>query len=89
MGAHSVRFDPQGNIWVVDAPGHVVYKLTPDGNELLRFGTTNVSGTGPSNVNLPTDVAFGPGGDIYITDGYGSARVVKYSPERRTRLAVG
>src|SRR5438876_10367561 len=25
-GAHSVRVDPSGNIWVVDAPGHVIYK---------------------------------------------------------------
>ena len=23
-GAHSVRVDPQGNIWVIDAPGHVI-----------------------------------------------------------------
>ena len=28
-GTHSVRVDPDGNIWVVDAPGHVVYKMNP------------------------------------------------------------
>src|SRR5919198_1540439 len=26
-GAHSVRVDRQGNIWVVDAAGHVIYKM--------------------------------------------------------------
>src|SRR6266540_3446826 len=78
-GAHSVRVDPQGNIWVVDAPGHVLYKLNADGKEVMRLGTKGVPGTDASHFNLPTDVAFGPGGDIYITDGYGSARVVKYS----------
>src|SRR5207248_6085979 len=38
-----------------------------------------VSGTGPNNFNLPTDIAFAANGDLYVTDGYGSARVVKYS----------
>jgi DNA-binding beta-propeller fold protein YncE len=78
-GAHSVRVDPQGNIWVVDAPGHVIYKLNPDGKEIMRLGTKGVSGTGPNNFNLPTDIAFAANGDLYVTDGYGSARVVKYS----------
>jgi len=78
-GAHSVRVDPQGNIWLVDAPGHVVYKMSPDMKETMRLGTKGVSGTGPNTFNLPTDVAFAPNGDIYVTDGYGSARVVKYS----------
>ncbi len=78
-GAHSVRLDPQGNIWVVDAPGHVVYKLNPDRQEIMRLGTKGVSGTDAHHFNLPTDVAFGPNGDVYVTDGYGSARVVKYT----------
>src|SRR5437660_12024176 len=32
-GAHSVRVGPQGSIWLIDAPGHVVYKLNPEGKE--------------------------------------------------------
>ncbi|HXI29340.1 MAG TPA: peptidyl-alpha-hydroxyglycine alpha-amidating lyase family protein [Vicinamibacterales bacterium] len=78
-GAHSIRFDPQGNLWIVDAPGHVVYKMAPDGKEALRLGTKNTAGSDASHFNLPTDVAFGPGGEIFVTDGYGSARVAKYS----------
>lgn len=78
-GAHSVRVDPQGNIWVVDAPGHVVYKLNPAGTEIMRLGTKGVSGTGPQTFNMPTDIAFAANGDLYVTDGYVSARVVKYS----------
>jgi DNA-binding beta-propeller fold protein YncE len=78
-GAHSVRFDPQGNIWVVDAPGHVVYKLNSDRKEIMRLGTKGMPGADARHFNLPTDVAFGPNGDIYVTDGYGSARVVKYT----------
>ena len=80
-GAHSVRLDRQGNIWIVDAPAHVVYKMNPDGKEIMRFGTKGVSGTGRNSFNLPTDVAFGVNGDVYVSDGYGSARVVKFTRE--------
>src|SRR5262245_61417564 len=78
-GAHSVRVDPQGNIWLVDAPGHVIYKMNPEMKEVMRLGTKGAPGTGPNAFNLPTDVAFASNGDLYVTDGYGSARVVKYS----------
>jgi DNA-binding beta-propeller fold protein YncE len=88
-GAHAVHVDPQGNIWVVDAGGHVVYKMNPSGKEIMRLGTRGVSGAGPRNFNLPTDVAFAPNGDIYVSDGYGSARVVKFSPEGKFLLEWG
>jgi len=88
-GAHSVRVDPQGNIWIVDAPGHVIYKMSPDWKELLRLGTKGVSGTGRNTFNLPTDVAVAQNGDLYVTDGYGSARVVKYSRDGRYLLEWG
>ena len=88
-GAHSVRVDPQGNIWVIDAPGHVVYKLNPEGKEIMRLGTKGSSGTGHNNFNLPTDVAFAPNGDLYVSDGYGSARVVKFSRDGKYLLEWG
>ncbi|MCH7726933.1 MAG: hypothetical protein IH991_10690, partial [Planctomycetes bacterium] len=30
--------------------------------------------------NKPTDVAFGPKGAIYVSDGYGNSRVIKFTP---------
>ena len=88
-GAHSVRVDPQGNVWVVDAAGHVIYKLNPAGRELMRLGTRGAVGAGPSHFNLPTDIAFGPGGDLYVTDGYGGARVVKFSRDGKFLMEWG
>jgi DNA-binding beta-propeller fold protein YncE len=88
-GAHSVRVDRQGNIWVVDAAGHVIYKMNPEAKEIMRLGTKGVSGSGPTTFNLPTDVAFGSDGDIYVTDGYGSARVVKYSHDGKYLMQWG
>lgn len=88
-GAHSVRVDPQGNTWVVDAPGHVIYQLNADWKAVMHLGTKGVSGSGPDNFNLPTDIAFAPNGDLYVTDGYAAARVVKYSREGKYLLQWG
>jgi DNA-binding beta-propeller fold protein YncE len=88
-GAHAIRVDPQGNIWVVDATGHIIYKTNQDGKELMRLGTKGAAGAGPSHFNLPTDIAFGPNGDLYVTDGYGAARVVKFSREGKFLLEWG
>jgi DNA-binding beta-propeller fold protein YncE len=88
-GAHSVRIDPQGNLWLVDAPGHVIYKMNSGGKELMRLGTKGAAGSGPDHFNLPTDVGFGPNGEIYVTDGYGSARVVKYARDGKFLLEWG
>jgi DNA-binding beta-propeller fold protein YncE len=88
-GAHSVRVDPRGNTWVVDATGHVIYKLNQDGKEVMRLGTKGTSGTSQTTFNLPTDIGFAPNGDLYVTDGYGSARVVKFSGDGKYLLQWG
>jgi DNA-binding beta-propeller fold protein YncE len=88
-GVHSVRVDPQGNIWIVDAPGHVIYKMNAEGKVMLRLGTKGTSGSGPTTFNLPTDVAFASNGDIYVSDGYGNARVVKFSRDGKYLLEWG
>jgi DNA-binding beta-propeller fold protein YncE len=88
-GAHSIRIDPQGNIWIVDAPGHVIYKLSAEWKELMRLGTKGASGSDATHFNLPTDIAFAPDGSLYVTDGYGSARVVKYSRDGEFLLQWG
>ncbi len=80
-GAHSIRVDESGHVWIVDATAHAVYKTDSDGNVLMQLGEVGVSGTDESHFNLPTDVAFGPDGTIYVSDGYASARIVKYSNE--------
>jgi DNA-binding beta-propeller fold protein YncE len=44
-------------------------------------------GGGP--FNLPTDIAFAPDGSIFISDGYGNARVHKFSAERQYLFSWG
>jgi DNA-binding beta-propeller fold protein YncE len=88
-GAHSVRVDPEHNIWVVDATGQVIYKMDPQGKVIMQLGQKGVVGTGHNNFNLPTDVGFAPNGDFYVTDGYGSARVVRFSHDGKYLLEWG
>ncbi|HZS49225.1 MAG TPA: peptidyl-alpha-hydroxyglycine alpha-amidating lyase family protein [Bryobacterales bacterium] len=88
-GAHSVRLDPDGNIWVVDDGGHVVIKMNPQGRVVMELGRRGVPGSGHANFNLPTDVAFAPNGDFYVTDGYGNSRVVKFARDGRYLLEWG
>jgi streptogramin lyase len=55
----------------------------------MRLGTKGSAGTGRNTFNLPTDVAFASNGDLYVSDGYGSARVVKFSRDGKYILEWG
>jgi sugar lactone lactonase YvrE len=88
-GAHTVRVDPDRNIWLVDAGGHVVYKMNQQGKVLMHLGTKGVAGADSKHFNLPTDVGFAPNGDFYVSDGYGGARVVKFSHDGKYLLQFG
>ncbi len=55
----------------------------------MELGTRAVAGQSPSTFNLPTDVAFAPNGDVYVSDGYGNARVVKFTAEGAYLLEWG
>jgi DNA-binding beta-propeller fold protein YncE len=64
-------------------------KMNPQGRVLMQLGRKGVPGTGHANFNMPTDVAFAPNGDFYVTDGYGNSRVVKFSRDGQYLLEWG
>jgi sugar lactone lactonase YvrE len=77
---HGIRVDPEGFIWTIDGQGHQVKKWTPDASQLvMTLGKLNEPGSGPDTFNRPTDVAFAPNGDFFISDGYENTRVVKFA----------
>jgi DNA-binding beta-propeller fold protein YncE len=76
--AHHIKVDPQGNIWAADIGHHTVFKFTPEGKLLLTLGTKGEPGRDRTHLNQPTDVAVTPAGDIFVSDGYGNARVVHF-----------
>jgi len=75
---HSIRIDPQGNIWTVDSGSSLVLNFSPRGEKLMEIAVgEQPAGRGPTNGT--SDIAFGPNGRIYISDGYGNARVLEYN----------
>lgn len=80
-GAHEIRVDPQGNVWAVDAPAHVITKMTPQGRTIMTLGIRGKRGMTENTFYMPTDIAFAPNGELVVTDGYGNARVVRFSAD--------
>ena len=86
---HAIRVDPEGNIWTVDNDTHQVLKMDPSGRIRMVVGRRGQSGESDELFNRPTDVAFAPNGDFYVSDGYVNSRVVKFSKEGRFITAWG
>ena len=87
---HSIRVDPQGNIWTVDAGSSMLLKFTPQGRKLQESSVGEVAPA--DKCAFPplcgtTDIAFAPDGRLYISDGYGNARILAYSADGK-RLRV-
>lgn len=83
---HGFFLDDDGNIWTTDARGadgmgHQVMKFTQDGTLLMTLGTAGVAGAGHDTFDGPADVAVAPNGDIFVVDGHGNNRVVKFSKD--------
>jgi DNA-binding beta-propeller fold protein YncE len=89
---HTVRIDPQDNIWVTDKGSDMVVKFNPAGRVLMVFGRKQEASdreTGPLERHKPplppeigrfrqvTDVAWDAAGNTYISDGYINSRVAK------------
>jgi DNA-binding beta-propeller fold protein YncE len=77
--AHTVRVDAEDNIWTTDVGAHVVLKLSPEGRVLLSLGRMRIPGDDVGHFNQPTDVAFDHDGNIYVADGEGNSRVLKFN----------
>lgn len=89
--AHSILFDAEGNLWATDAGNHVVYKFSPAGELLLTLGRFGEAGDNDSKdlFNQPNHVALAPDGSVYVSDGYGNARIVQLDAEGRYLRHVG
>ena len=87
--AHMVRVDSEDNIWTADIGSHVVLKLSPEGRVLLTLGRMRIPGDDVLHFNQPTDVAWDRDGNIYVTDGYGNSRVLKFDKYGRPLLGWG
>jgi streptogramin lyase len=78
---HGLRIDANDDIWTTDDESHLVLKLSPAGEVLLVLGRRNTAAEAEWLFNGPTDIAFGRSGEIYVADGYGNSRIVKFDGE--------
>lgn len=90
MRPHGMRIDPAGNIWTTDVNGHTVTKMSGAGDVLLTLGTRGQSGrwdeaAGARLLFEPTDIAFAPGGDVFVAEGHGrgEGRVLRFDKSGR------
>ena len=77
---HGIEFDPDGNLWTVDAHTSMVRKLTPKGDVLLEVSVGDI----PFPDKLfcgAIGTAFRKDGHFYVGDGYCNARVVEYAAD--------
>jgi DNA-binding beta-propeller fold protein YncE len=80
---HGVHIGPDDYIYCTDDGDHTVRKCTLDGKVVLEIGVPKKPS--PYFSGLPfhrcTHTALSPKGEIYVSDGYGNARVHKYAPD--------
>ncbi len=82
LDSHGIAVDPQDRIWVADRDAHQLVAFDRDGHVLARLGDRGEPRL-ELPFNHPTDVAFAADGEIYVSDGYGNARVHRFAPDGR------
>jgi sugar lactone lactonase YvrE len=73
--AHGMAIDRDDNVWICDADGATIMKLSPEGKLLMTLGVKGKRGdwneaAGQRLLWQPLDLAFAPNGDIYIGEGH-------------------
>jgi sugar lactone lactonase YvrE len=89
--AHGVHMAPDDTLWLTDDGDHTVRHCTLDGKVLLTLGmpgkpTAYMSG---EPFHRCTHTALSPKDELYVSDGYGNARVHKYAPDGKLLLSWG
>jgi sugar lactone lactonase YvrE len=99
---HGMHMEPNGEIYLIDYGDHTIRHFSNDRKLLRMIGTPGVkSDTGATGrdwrtieraagpFNAPTDLAVGPDGDLYVSDGYANARVHRFSANGALKTSWG
>jgi hypothetical protein len=73
--AHGIKVDAEDNIWICDANGSTIRKLSPEGKLLMTLGVRGKRGDwdeakGQRLLWQPVQIDFASNGDIYIFEGH-------------------
>jgi DNA-binding beta-propeller fold protein YncE len=80
---HGLWIAPDDRVLVTDTGDHTVRIFDRDGVLLQTLGTPGVAGAPGEPFNAPTRAVLGPTGDLFVSDGYGQARVHRFAPDGR------
>jgi outer membrane protein assembly factor BamB len=86
---HGVTIGPEDTVWCVDNKDHSIRKFTSEGKLLLTLAERSSPAPAMSGkpFNGPTRVAIDPRNEeILVADGYGNARVHRFSPDGKRIL---
>ncbi len=90
--AHGITMGPDDTIFCTDDGDHTVRHCTLDGKVLMTLGISGQPAPFMSGnpFHRCTHLAIDPqSGDFYVSDGYGNARVHKYSPDGKLLFSWG
>ena len=99
--AHGIFIDRHDHVYCADNFDHTVRKFTTGGELLMTLGdperpadTGFKVGQSPVRYaggpfNMVTNVAVTASGEMFISDGYGNARVHRFSPDGRAARVLG
>jgi hypothetical protein len=89
--AQGVHVGEDDSLYLTDEGDHTVRKCTLDGKVLLTLGIPDAPAPFMSGAPFRrcTHTALSPAGDIYVSDGYGNARIHKYSPYGKRLVSWG
>lgn len=91
-GAHTLRFDRQGDLWYMDAADNMIFHFDKEGRTVGTLGTNPEPWTylthvieravpGKANLYQETDIGWSRDGSMFVADGYGNSRVAKYDKD--------
>jgi len=99
---HGIAIGPDDAVYCTDDNGHTVRKFAPEGKLLLTLGTPGQpSDTGATSndyrtvryggppFHYPTNLALAADGAMFISDGYGNARIHVFSADGRLLRSWG
>jgi hypothetical protein len=88
---HGLHIGRDGAVYCTDDGDHTVRKFSPEGRLLLEIGVPGKPAPFMSGrpFHRCTHTALSPGGDIYVSDGYGNACIHRYSPDGRLLKSWG
>jgi DNA-binding beta-propeller fold protein YncE len=99
---HGITIGPDDAVYCTDDLDHTVRKFTAEGSLLMTLGTSGQpADTGATSLDYrtirragepfhyPTNLAVAKSGELYVSDGYGNARIHRFSADGKLLASWG